>query len=568
MIHPHSDFKRRWDLLGLLIVLYCSIDLPLDIAYYPNIEVNAGFVVNCIFDAFFICDIIINFFTGYDFHGVTVLEPKACRDHYFYDAFKYDLVASLPIDYFAFINNGNANLMKAPRLIRVLRMFRLVRLFRLPRIFRYTKRFTEKINVGIMRILKLVFLLCLFCHWNGCLLFLVSSLDGDNPKRWIALMDIEDSSVITQYTWSLFMSISHMLCIGYGVYPPETTAEVWATIYSMMLGAGLFANIVGSITAVLLSLDSASANYQGYVNEMNAYFRHLEVSPDLRLRVNKYLSMRWAHDLNERVGDVVQQDDMVDMNGLKMYDEDKILSYLSPALRLELGSLHCSAMLGKNPVFNKSFFPPTLARWMASVLMPCTYLHEDTVIAEGEPPTRIFFIRQGKAEISIDGTRYGTTFDGSYIGELPFVFSDVIHAQPFHVVAASAVFDAYYWTEDDFKKTLKHFPDLLEIMRLVARQRLKKLELDDKIPTDKHHWKHKEALKRDSKDQAARIVELEDLFMGQAAEQRFKMKRQSTVASQGEAMRIAKESVNALQGKDMVAPATVSPVGYDDRNDL
>jgi len=186
-----------------------------------------------------------------------------------------------------------------------------------------------------------------------------------------------------------------MLCIGYGVYPPETTGEVWATIYSMMIGASLFACIVGSITAVLLSLDSASANFQGYMNEMNAYFRHMEVSPELRIRVNQYLSMRWATDRDEE--EVL--DDSSDLHGLKMYDESKILSYLSPSLRLDLANLHCEAMLNKNPVFNKNFFPATLSRWMSQVLEPCTFLKGDVVIAEGEPPINMFFLRMGKAEI-------------------------------------------------------------------------------------------------------------------------------------------------------------------------
>jgi len=78
------------------------------------------------------------------------------------------------------------------------------------------------------------------------------------------------------------MGLSHMLCIGYGVYPPSTTEEVWATIFSMSIGASLFACIVGSITAVLLSLDSTSANFQTYMNEANLF-----CSPASAIRVTQ-----------------------------------------------------------------------------------------------------------------------------------------------------------------------------------------------------------------------------------------------------------------------------------------
>ena len=76
MVHPASDFRRRWNFAALIIILYCSVDLPLDIAFYPAIEVNSGFVINCLFDAFFIVDICLNFRTGFEYHGRVVMEKR------------------------------------------------------------------------------------------------------------------------------------------------------------------------------------------------------------------------------------------------------------------------------------------------------------------------------------------------------------------------------------------------------------------------------------------------------------------------------------------------------------
>ena len=39
-------------------------------------------------------------------------------------------------------------------------------------------------------------------------------------------------------------------------------------------------------------------------------------------------------------------------------------------------------------------------------------------------------------------------------------------------------FEGYSLSADEFRKTLEHFPDLLEVMKLVATQRLKKLGLE------------------------------------------------------------------------------------------
>jgi len=175
-----------------------------------------------------------------------------------------NMLRSAPLRSASFLNKSDSSsITKASKLIRVLRIFRLLRLFRLPRLFRYSRRFTDKINSGYLRVLKLVFLLLLFAHWNACVLFLIASLNTSG-QSWITQLEEEvgDLSVNEQYSWSLFMGLSHMLCIGYGVFPPSNTSEAWATILSMSIGASLFACIVGSITAVLLSLDSAGDNFQ------------------------------------------------------------------------------------------------------------------------------------------------------------------------------------------------------------------------------------------------------------------------------------------------------------------
>lgn len=65
-----------------------------------------------------------------------------------------------------------------------------------------------------------------------------------------------------QYSYALFKAMSHMLCIGYGLYPPIGMADVWLTILSMIVGATCFAMFVGHATALIQSLDSSRRQYQ------------------------------------------------------------------------------------------------------------------------------------------------------------------------------------------------------------------------------------------------------------------------------------------------------------------
>jgi len=61
-----------------------------------------------------------------------------------------------------------------------------------------------------------------------------------------------DASVTVKYSWAFFMALSHMLCIGYGRYPPLTVSEIWITIFSMVMGASLYAIFIGQISSMTL----------------------------------------------------------------------------------------------------------------------------------------------------------------------------------------------------------------------------------------------------------------------------------------------------------------------------
>ena len=73
---------------------------------------------------------------------------------------------------------------------------------------------------------------------------------------------LQDASVGVQYSWAVFKAISHMLCIGFGRFPPQNSTEVWVTIISMMIGATLYAMFIGHISTLIHTADSASRQYK------------------------------------------------------------------------------------------------------------------------------------------------------------------------------------------------------------------------------------------------------------------------------------------------------------------
>ena len=143
-------------------------------------------------------------------------------------------------------------------------------------------------SVGVfMKIFNLLSMMLLIVHWSGCLQFLVPMLQGNDifryfprifitlspsgfpPDSWVTIEELQEVGWWEQYSWSLFKAMSHMLCIGYGRFPPQNMTDLWLTMVSMIAGATCFALILGHATSIIQSLDSSRRQYREKVGNIS-----------------------------------------------------------------------------------------------------------------------------------------------------------------------------------------------------------------------------------------------------------------------------------------------------------
>ena len=63
-----------------------------------------------------------------------------------------------------------------------------------------------------------------------------------------------------QYMYALFISTSHLFCLGYGLASmPGTYTEMWVTLVSMIIGSVLFLMVVGTLPTAVLESEVAAA---------------------------------------------------------------------------------------------------------------------------------------------------------------------------------------------------------------------------------------------------------------------------------------------------------------------
>jgi potassium voltage-gated channel Eag-related subfamily H protein 8 len=117
-LHSWSRWKKAWDAFVMLLVAYCSFEIPLRfsvMSYVPTgVAVFGRFV-----DSLFWLDIVLNFFTGVqDQWGQMMFDPAFLARRYVKGWFVVDVFASLPLEV-AFGPSG--------RLVRMLRIGRVFR---------------------------------------------------------------------------------------------------------------------------------------------------------------------------------------------------------------------------------------------------------------------------------------------------------------------------------------------------------------------------------------------------------------------------------------------------------
>ncbi|XP_072166800.1 potassium/sodium hyperpolarization-activated cyclic nucleotide-gated channel 2-like [Diadema setosum] len=459
IIHPCSHFRFYWDLLMLLLIMANVILLPVVISFFHNKDMSHGWIIfNCFSDTFFILDVICNFRTG-------IMNPKSAEQvilipgqiarHYLRSWFILDLVSSIPMDYiFLLVGGRNHRLYEVSRALRILRfakLLSLLRLLRLSRLMRFVSQWEQAFNVAnaVIRICNLVCMMLLIGHWNGCLQYLVPMLQNYPDQSWVAINGLENAHWWEQYTWALFKALSHMLCIGYGKFPPQSITDVWLTIVSMVSGATCFALFIGHATNLIQSMDSSSRQYREKIKQVEEYMQYRKLPSNLRNKILDYYEYRYRG---------------------KMFDEKHIFQEVSESIRQDVANYNCRDLVASVPFFvgaDGNFVTRVVTLLEFEVFQP-----GDIVIQEGTFGDRMFFIQQGIVDIVMsDGVIATSLSDGSYFGEICLLTRERRVAS----VKCETYCSLFSLSVNHFNRVLEEFPAMRKTMEEIAVRRLTRI---------------------------------------------------------------------------------------------
>ncbi|XP_013876721.1 potassium/sodium hyperpolarization-activated cyclic nucleotide-gated channel 2 [Austrofundulus limnaeus] len=461
IIHPYSDFRFYWDFTMLLFMVGNLIIIPVGITFFKDETTTPWIIFNVVSDTFFLMDLVLNFRTGIiiEDNSDIILDPKTIKKMYLKTWFIVDFISSIPVDYiFLIVEKGiDSEVYKTARALRIVRFTKilsLLRLLRLSRLIRYIHQWEEIFHMtydlasAVMRIINLIGMMLLLCHWDGCLQFLVPMLQDFPSDCWVSLNKMENDTWSELYSFAVFKAMSHMLCIGYGRQAPESLSDIWLTMLSMIVGATCYAVFIGHATALIQSLDSSRRQYQEKYKQVEQYMSFHKLPADFRQKIHDYYEHRYQG---------------------KMFDEESILGELSEPLREEIVNFNCRKLVASMPLFANA--EPNFVTAMLTKLRFEVFQPQDYIIREGTIGKKMYFIQHGVCSVITKGTLAMKLSDGSYFGEICLLTRGRRTAS----VRAETYCRLYSLSVDHFNEVLEEYPMMRRAFETVAIDRLDRI---------------------------------------------------------------------------------------------
>jgi len=323
IIDPRSSNAiGHWDAVTSIALIFTAIFTPFEVGFVEPPEDKWDdplFLLNRVVDTIFIIDMTLQFFLMYSAvdnnhpAGETwISDPKKIAMHYLTSAWFPIDVVSIGVAFFDIFapSSGAISRFKGFRAIRVLRLIKLVRLVNASRIF---KRWELRLSVNYAKLslAQVIFGLIFTCHLFACLWGLQASFDplGTWPgtKEYCVPFDwasetCPEGKVCSQsghaceqpetmYLYSVYWSIATITSIGYGdvAATPFATGEQIICTLMMLLGAVLFAQLVGSFCGLASALSPGKAQFRFDLSDLNAVMEAEAVPSGLRFRLREYM---------------------------------------------------------------------------------------------------------------------------------------------------------------------------------------------------------------------------------------------------------------------------------------
>lgn len=385
IILPENNYKRVWDIVIAVVIIYSSIVLPYKIAFSDE-DSEADIVIDTIITILLSIDIVLNFFSAYvDNDDNVIKNRKKIIKTYLKTWFIIDFVSILPISYFfdstdstsSVKINTLARLGRIPKLYRLIRLSKLVRMAKILKrgnVNRITKFFLDKlkVNANIERLIYFILAFLLLNHISACIWYFMARLDDLSPDSWVMRLGYIDASDAEIYIVSFYWTLTTVTTVGYGDINAGTTLERIYNLFIMSFGVLMYSFAIGSLSSIVSTLDNKTADMNQKLQILSSIKKEFNLDQEIYDKVRKVIK----YDLSRN-----QKDKM------------NFLQELPNKLRIELSQIMHDSVIQKMYFFNKQ--PSDFIAYVAPLLKPVKFSQNDFLYKTNDMMDEMYFVSKG-----------------------------------------------------------------------------------------------------------------------------------------------------------------------------
>ncbi|OMJ83599.1 hypothetical protein SteCoe_15451 [Stentor coeruleus] len=384
IIHPQSKFKKTWEIIMIILLIYTATIMPYRIAFIVGTDYDFWWLLDNILNILFFMDFLVNCLSAYyDDCNKLIYSYKKILLNYLRGWMIIDLIGCIPLDLFleSTSTGGYNNLL---RLFRLPRLYRLVRISKILKLIQEYKKSEFILNLqdffnikqSVVRLIG-VFSAVLVCvHIFACMWAFLPKFEEYKPDTWVIKGDFIDKE---QYMISVYWCFVTFSTVGYGDITPGTSLECIVAIFWMLFAVFFYSFIISSLASILSSLENKQTALMNKLSAIDEFSKEGNITKDLKLKIRKYFKSN------------------AEFEGFRWNDKREIFFELPKSLRYEI-----SLSMYKGSAKFLTFFKHRNSNFISNVVPFLTHiiiLKDNHVYRIGDYADEIFFLVRGKVEV-------------------------------------------------------------------------------------------------------------------------------------------------------------------------